>query len=103
AEDGIRDKLVTGVQTCALRSGHALAAAERQQPIELAGEHVGLHVVGIRAERRVLPRAVDRVWLLTPEAPESGEVRVAEAGGRERSEERRVGKGGRSRGSRGWY
>ena len=64
---------------------HLLAACERHQPIELGGEHVGLHVVRIGAERGVLPRAVDGVRLLAPEAPEAGEMRVAEAGGVERS------------------
>src|SRR5687767_15993188 len=87
AEDGIRDKLVTGVQTCALPISEILVLARRAAPKEprflvaqdgQRGTQVALRVTGpVRA-------------LVGRGAPGS------EAG---RSEERRVGKGCRSRGS----
>src|SRR5438552_6276985 len=58
AEDGIRDDLVTGVQTCALpifhgsgpRSGLARTAAHRQSP---NSESAGFQLRGRSEERRV--------------------------------------------------
>src|SRR2546425_7139793 len=84
AEDGIRDKLVTGVQTCALPISHRRLTEA---------------IVGDRTERlRPSARTVDRrgeqhgcVWLPT-------RVSLAQAEPiEERSEERRVGKECRSR------
>src|SRR5206468_8291272 len=72
AEDGIRDLIVTGVQTCALPISCSSAAAEE------------LHGIGDDLDRLTL-RAVLRVPL-APLEP--------------RSEERRVGKECRSRGAR---
>src|SRR5207244_9398195 len=82
AEDGIRDDLVTGVQTCALPilrdstrapAEDLLASAERPSPR-------AWHPAGAAA---VLER---RPWL-HPEGPQTSVV--------QRSEERRVGEGGR--------
>src|SRR5205823_8081506 len=69
AEDGIRDKLVTGVQTCAL-------------PILHVALDVGLERhVGVHGDRRARQRDRQRLHLL-----------LAPVDGDERSEERRVGK-----------
>src|SRR5205823_10561033 len=77
AEDGIRDKLVTGVQTCAL-------------PIcPLRADPMPLHVVGEPLGPN--PLAVGQVA-----APHERGRRPAQPEGR-RSEERRVGKECRSR------
>src|SRR2546425_8540824 len=77
AEDGIRDKLVTGVQTCALPISHEAAehAADEDRP-----------AVGHREE-----------WLEAAEAVERDVQDVEPAGDEGRSEERRVGKECRSR------
>src|SRR2546423_2514763 len=89
AEDGIRDKLVTGVQTCALpicgdfhQQGGArdADAGERDAAREYA-RHVDRH----------LPRPVQ------PDAARASPRRRAAAGVPDRSEERRVGKECRSR------
>src|SRR2546425_6857756 len=81
AEDGIRDKLVTGVQTCAL-------------PIcffERAPGEVFSDAGGKLAREAVLLR--DRIALLGSGLIGHGRAR----GDHRRSEERRVGKEGRSR------
>src|SRR5690606_40731684 len=91
AEDGIRAFHVTGVQTCALPISIVDARLERQPPCDQRGRDRG---PAQRARRDVLapvdredePR--DRVALARREEAE-----------RERSEERRVGKEGRSGGS----
>src|SRR5207244_6874213 len=77
AEDGIRDDLVTGVQTCALRS-QALARRGRQR----AGRRDDVAARG--ASERADDRTVDRRRDL------HDRLRI-------RSEERRVGKEWRSR------
>src|SRR2546425_8854630 len=74
AEDGIRDKLVTGVQTCAL-------PIYRRRPRHARGG-------GPRARFAAAPRGRGR--------PRAGARAPARAGGG-RSEERRVGKESRSR------
>src|SRR2546425_7149888 len=79
AEDGIRDKLVTGVQTCAL-------------PIYVGGEEDVL-VLELRIAALEDPDHVGRRRSL--EHPLAH--READAHTRERSEERRVGKECRSR------
>src|SRR5205823_11551068 len=92
AADGIRDKLVTGVQTCALpicRSGErdrgdargvSGARGGRQEGVEAAAD-ARLHELGCRGVR---PRRLDRVG--------RGARAGARREGRARSEERRVGK-----------
>src|SRR2546423_9309281 len=73
AEDGIRDKLVTGVQTCAL-------------PICVCGHRGGLGGRGTVGDRRRSRRNRSVDGLVCPRRPEEN-----------RSEERRVGKECRSR------
>src|SRR2546425_8886352 len=86
AEDGIRDKLVTGVQTCALPISLRLKVerdrlTERQPP--RGGRRIrGLLAVGVEGGLRLGPGRI-----LPAHAP-PGDLR---------SEERRVGKEGRSR------
>ena len=65
-----------------------LAVSKRDEPIQLGGEHRALHVVGVRTERRILPRAVDGIGLLAPQAAEPGEMRVADAGAGESRRQR---------------
>src|SRR5689334_23657917 len=89
AEDGIRDGTVTGVQTCALpislRGGRGRRRARRREERSLREEHdVGLDR---RAEGRVEPG---------DSAADDDEVCF-----RSRSEERRVGKEGRTVGAPG--
>src|SRR5687767_15764909 len=76
AEDGIRDKLVTGVQTCALPISVGGRSVQRTDAL-----HLGV-VVRVRVEREV--EAVGRT---------AAELRDIV----DRSEERRVGKECRSR------
>src|SRR5687768_18095834 len=87
AEDGIRDVAVTGVQTCALPIFHA----DRDVPAALAGvdrvARVGERAVGV--EDRGLADDHDRVGRVADRAEEV-------LPGRQRSEERRVGKECRS-------
>src|SRR5687767_15608146 len=78
AEDGIRDKLVTGVQTCALP---ILAVPSR--PAAQAAD-----LSTMQASARQLPSRVSN---------SQRRPRVAGATGKGRSEERRVGKECRSR------
>src|SRR5205823_7213483 len=97
AEDGIRDKLVTGVQTCALPilvvgkfEGHG-----RGGPF--SGADLGNAVVGV--DPFIVPPQI-----VIPDSAASGNGE----GGRfirnsGRSEERRVGKEGRERGARQYY
>src|SRR5205823_10372154 len=86
AEDGIRDKLVTGVQTCAL-------------PISEPGR--GALFLGLAAPEAVLPVLARPVAAFpydgTRPAHGAGLALAQHAG--LRSEERRVGKEGRGRGS----
>src|SRR5205823_11056633 len=81
AEDGIRDKLVTGVQTCALPIWDGNCRAGRPR----------LRRGGLSLPRgsRFGPGAVDPLVARRPPVP---------ARSRRRSEERRVGKEWRSRG-----
>src|SRR5205823_11034544 len=97
AEDGIRDKLVTGVQTCALPIWVALEPAEGAASVA-------------RVRERVEAREATR-WRWDVVAHHEGEERqrsfggrvlgstVHARGGRERSEERRVGKESRGEGA----
>src|SRR5205823_8282852 len=80
AEDGIRDKLVTGVQTCALPiSLLRQLAARGGQEVVAAEQH--------RAQRGEEPATV----LLKP-GQEALHTEHADLGAEMRSEERRVGK-----------
>src|SRR2546425_9418558 len=79
AEDGIRDKLVTGVQTCALPIC--------PRPATSAGSHYSIHRL---ASRRASPSLRGRPSARTTRS--TGSPRTAG-----RSEERRVGKECRSR------
>src|SRR5205823_9523681 len=82
AEDGIRDKLVTGVQTCALPIFHGVD--------ELAHDR-DVHVRFEQRQAHVTERFLDVALRDPPLALQLAEERV------ERSEERRVGKESRSR------
>src|SRR5690348_17717799 len=85
AEDGIRDGRVTGVQTCALpiyAPGTQITSTRL-----LEGAQECLRARGVPEAR------VDVIWV-----PGAFELPVAaEAAAASRSEERRVGKGGRAR------
>src|SRR5687767_15436697 len=87
AEDGIRDKLVTGVQTCAL-------------PI-CGGNDVPRRAAGLGAGRARRGGPDGGEGAGDGEGPARRRLRSPAAGARrgERSEERRVGKEGRSRGA----
>src|SRR2546430_8824099 len=84
AEDGIRDLTVTGVQTC------ALPICQRQE--EFAQQRI---VTQSREDGEAVPCGERERLRVPPQEPQNG-FRRAEHGVR-RSEERRVGKEGRSR------
>src|SRR5205823_9977424 len=96
AEDGIRDKLVTGVQTCALPISLAWLPAiavplETKQSYECPPNH-------LEAMREWLPQ-VDRILIIGWRAAERHFLLELEGHLRsDRSEERRVGKECRCRG-----
>src|SRR5207244_5797363 len=96
AEDGIRDDLVTGVQTCALPI--CRVAADRVHP-GTGGHEGGRRVDSERASATVLAdRASDGGELDAEVAPLEGAARLfGPAEIVDRSEERRGGKGGRKR------
>src|SRR5205823_10914855 len=83
AEDGIRDKLVTGVQTCAL----PISAAARPE-LSLEEQH--------RFEPAAQPMPAMNEFARTSERAQAQQLFQV----KERSEERRVGKECRSRWSR---
>src|SRR5205823_11376311 len=92
AEDGIRDKLVTGVQTCALpiyAPGHARAGASVDGSRRDAHGGGGWRLWLLRDQRSVAGRT----------AKSAGSRHALGAGDQGRSEERRVGKEWSSRGS----
>src|SRR5256885_10306803 len=88
AEDGIRDYKVTGVQTCALP-----ICSERQDLPTNIGASAGAQNRGVPPSRE---SSAPRTTATTPSSAASGTVSAMKS---ERSEERRVGKEGRSRGS----
>src|SRR5207253_3454464 len=90
AEDGIRDGHVTGVQTCALPICPGAELACEQKVVDDRGEPVGFlrdHLEQLLVQLRL------EIDVVAPEGQRSAVDR------RERSEERRVGKGC---GWRGW-
>src|SRR5207247_7896975 len=90
AEDGIRDPLVTGVQTCALPISLNLSLSEP---------------AGSGSLRRLVGRTITRGKALPERMPlglDQPEGTISGGGQRVRSEERRVGKECRERG-RTWY
>src|SRR5205823_6863388 len=99
AEDGIRDKLVTGVQTCALPIWIVCVqkADELQDALGTAFAHDELAIAeaaatGLEVECSVLGNA-------DPIASQPGEIMLAAGESSWRSEERRVGKEGRAGGA----
>src|SRR5205823_11037902 len=97
AEDGIRDKLVTGVQTCALPISENVFVTvaktggvqeERPVVIGLSDGNFAEVISGLTAGEQVIVRKneADSKW------------RQQQQGGQGRSEERRVGKEGRRAG-----
>src|SRR5256885_15569895 len=88
AEDGIRDYKVTGVQTCALPIWVAAARARARDQ-----RHAGVERVPVAGRARV-----ERDVAVVELARQRSRQLAALVGG-ERSEERRVGEEGRSRGS----
>src|SRR5205823_9621113 len=96
AEDGIRDKLVTGVQTCALPifgavdpSFNTIAEVLPKAAEEMKAAESELK--GLKADSALSPE--QRALKLLQEAEQQYELQVAQ----QRSEERRVGKECRSR------
>src|SRR5690349_23303227 len=88
AEDGIRDLYVTGVQTCALPIS---AAAAARPPAAPASAPAARQLEPAAAATSPAPRAAPAAALQAPAASLAPVIR---------SEERRVGKEWRSRGSR---
>src|SRR5205823_8208836 len=94
AEDGIRDKLVTGVQTCALPIWHLVlpgAAVKHQMPASRTTFRYAARHAFDSARSRVIDRAGQ------PGAPAYFAGRLAGNLAKTRSEERRVGKESSSR------
>src|SRR5260221_8465817 len=89
AEDGIRVHCVTGVQTCALpiypKEAHSSANPAGVGPLWIGGRMRFLRIVGLRMGMVLRPCISGKILRTTR--------------GDARSEERRVGKEGRSRGS----
>src|SRR5205823_10460658 len=96
AEDGIRDKLVTGVQTCAL----PISAARGQREIEERApflRFIPFLYLSAKTGQRV-PKLLELILEVADERAKR--VPTSEVN-RVRSEERRVGKECRARGGRG--
>src|SRR5207245_7497478 len=97
AEDGIRDATVTGVQTCALPI-YALIAGGRATVAVWQDDSSREYRAYVAAERTALVRAAVPDVRFSPEItialPRAGQADLTQ----DRSEERRVGKGGRCRG-----
>src|SRR5205823_10250074 len=96
AEDGIRDKLVTGVQTCALPISRAIRIIkEIRAVIDRAYSSNASFAIkeGNIARFQVIHTFCDRAYFITANA--LGETELPPA--MPRSEERRVGKEGRYR------
>src|SRR5206468_6489024 len=93
AEDGIRDLIVTGVQTCALPI--FLRRPQRHGALDLRGAVVEAEHRDVAAGEELLHRE-DLLAVAKTALREEADL----AEGVERSEERRVGKEGRGRGWR---
>src|SRR5205085_9291984 len=91
AEDGIRDLTVTGVQTCALPIYHPLDHRVNELKVARVGRDGDLNLLA----RGGLALALRALMVLNV-ALVGGEVRVNRALEGRRSEERRVGKEGRT-------
>src|SRR5207248_4080387 len=95
AEDGIRDRTVTGVQTCALPI-FTLQTETCDQPVQGRGEHVLVGRLGVRTAGA---RERDSVAADDGDTTSAGHTRLPHwywlSAGGSRSEERRVGKEGR--------
>src|SRR5207244_4608339 len=89
AEDGIRDDLVTGVQTCAL----PISVLTRSSARRASSSPASRFVVGGSITRPLTVIGFCRSLAMTPQPPLSDRDSL----GRARSEERRVGKECRSR------
>src|SRR5205823_8563198 len=97
AEDGIRDKLVTGVQTCALPILFELPDELLPDLAEVGRvRHPALATFVLRVRLRLVREVPTVVWALSMDP---GQTLVP----CERSEERRVGKECRTRVARGEY
>src|SRR5205823_11186348 len=96
AEDGIRDKLVTGVQTCAL----PISATKLFPAIRTGALEVARHVDPVSS---LASSGAQDLWQEASFIDEDLVARVHDYGGRviARSEERRVGKSGDHGGRRG--
>src|SRR5207249_9133190 len=90
AEDGIRDRNVTGVQTCALPISSITSAKRAAHPNEPSGSSKGRTRSG-RACSATSPYGCRASWRLSTKSRRRTTIRAA------RSEERRVGKECRSR------
>src|SRR5258707_4915178 len=90
AEDGIRDIGVTGVQTCAL----PISQSVRIVGAIIVGERQQLGSAGQARESSAVPLSGRRHRLISRDGQRGGGGSSSE-----RSEERRVGKEGRSRGA----
>src|SRR5699024_12191147 len=89
AEDGIRDRNVTGVQTCALPISSELPSSEEPSPSEDAASS-GSAAQAARGSRSAASAA--RRGMRETARAEDAEAAGVESVVRDRSEERRVGK-----------
>src|SRR5207237_1567229 len=97
-EDGIRDSSVTGVQTCALPISNIGEDSPMSVGLSLPGRHVfaGDHLLRlVRWSKRILPTTCLDCFVV--DEPQIERLDLHGNGSSLRSEERRVGKQGRSR------
>src|SRR5699024_12175111 len=95
AEDGILDRNVTGVQTCALPISSPVTPADRPRAyVGVVGPGAGA-TAGQVEQARELGRALAGLGLVLVTGRLDGVMDAAAAGCEERSEERRVGRGWR--------
>src|SRR5205823_9814633 len=96
AEDGIRDKLVTGVQTCALPISNRCTTSWAA-PITISFRQLVRKEIVIGAAHDVVQRFAQLAAEQAVGKPEPAVEVFADQVNRQRSEERRVGKGCRLR------
>src|SRR5438552_15615050 len=99
AEDGIRDDLVTGVQTCALPILYARLSSVRVQPTTSAEPRAPIRMAicwwrGVEPTRKPVFKSCDVLPAFAVATATTAAIEIACT----RSEERRVGKEGRWRG-----